>query len=527
MPTVNTVPFELPGFQIDQVHEWDGVLTINAHSTSKTAKCPVCKTKSQSIHSHYVRFPRDGPSCGKQIQLVLSVRRFRCRNQSCQRKIFVERVPKVVPVYGHRTERLTSTLRALVQELSAEAAGRVAVRLKMRTSGDTLLRILRQIPLGEAATPRVLGVDDWAFKKGQRYGTVLVDLEKRQPVDLLPDRTAETLAGWLQAHPGIEIITRDRSNEYIAGIGEGAPRAIQIADRWHLLCNQTDTIQRLMQTHARDLRQVAEELQRSLYTATLESSSVITEPELAAPSSKELRYHEVHSLVAQGYSLRSIARQLHMSRKTVHRYLYIPEPPARQKRRRPASIISPYCAYLATRWEEGCHNSRILWEEIRAQGFPGSYSTVRLFVRPYRHTPIPIERPTVRTLSPRQATWLLLLHTEDLELEQRLYRDLLLERCPDLATTRTLAHQFLTLIRERQADRLDAWIAAALASGISQLQTFAEGLLRDYAAVKASLTFVWSNGQVEGQVNRLKFIKRFMYGRARFDLLRLRVLFPT
>ncbi len=197
MPPANTIPFELPGFQIDQVYDKEESLTVHAHSQSKTAKCPVCKTRSQSLHSHYVRFPRDGPSCGRSVQLVLTVRRFRCLNQRCKRKIFVERLPKIVPVYGRRTERLTSTLRILGDELLAEAASRVAVRLKMRASGDTLLRLIRQIPVHDATTPRVLGIDDWAIKKGQRYGTLLVDLEKQQPVDLLPDRTAETLAAWL------------------------------------------------------------------------------------------------------------------------------------------------------------------------------------------------------------------------------------------------------------------------------------------------------------------------------------------
>lgn len=527
MASLNTIPFDLPGFQIDQVDECDGLLTIAAHSATKAAKCPACQTSSRSIHSHYVRSPRDGPCSGREVQLVLTVRRFRCINAGCEQKIFVERIPKIVPVYGHRTELMTSSLRSLVYELSAEAASRVAQRLRMRTSGDTLLRIIRQTSLGDMATPRVLGVDDWAFKKGQRYGTVLVDLEKRQPVDLLPDRTTETLAQWLQAHPGIEIITRDRGNEYIMGISEGAPQAVQIADRWHLLCNQSEALQRLMQTHTQDLRLVAKELQQLLYSATPESSSSIPDPESVVPTGKELRYQEVHALAARGYSLRSIARQLHMSRKTVRRYLDSQEPPARQQRQRPASMINPYLPYLAGRWEEGCRNARILWEEIRDRGFPGSYSTVRLFVRAYRRAPMPMERPTVRTLSPRQATWLLLLKTEDIEPEQRLYRDLLLQRCPDLAAARILAHQFLAIIRERQADQLDPWVTAVLESSVPQLKTFAEGLLRDYAAVKAALTFDWSNGQTEGQVNRLKVLKRVMYGRANFDLLRLRVLVPT
>lgn len=524
------IPFSLPGFEIDQVEEYQRTFSVHAHSTAQEAACPSCDHLSSHVHSYYSRSPRDLPSSEYRLRLVLTVRRFHCRNPSCEQRTFAERIPQVVPVHGQRTVRLTDTLRAIAFETSAESGARITHRLKMPVSGDTLLRIMRQTTLPVGTAPRVLGVDDWAVKKGQRYGTLLVDLESQQPIDLLPDRTAETLASWLQAYPQVEIITRDRSNEYIAGITEGAPQAIQIADRWHLLCNQTEALQRLVETHSQDLKSVAQQVQQRLYPTQSDDAGLGLEPPPDAPippSQKELRYHEVKALAAQGHSQRAIAHQLRMSRKTVRRYLNCQEPPTRQQRRRAASIIAPYLPHLDTRWKEGCHNARILWEEIRTLGFPGSYSTVRWFLRPYRHNPLPLDRPVVRPLSPRQATWLLLENTDDLTLEQHLYRDLLLQHCPDLALAYPLAQQFLDIVRQQQVDLLDPWLASAQASSIPQLKTFADGLLRDYAAVKAALTYEWSNGQVEGQVNRLKVIKRVMYGRARFDLLRLRVLFPT
>lgn len=214
MASENTIPFRLPGFVIHHVvDEGPDRLVIQAQSTAAFALCPDCAQPSTHIHSDYTRSRRDLPASGRQVRLILNVRRFRCPNEACPRKTFVERVPPVVPLHRQRTLRLSTRLQAVAFELSAEAGARVSRHLDRAVSGDTLLRILRQAPIPVVQPVRVLGVDDWAFKKGRRSGTVLVDLERHQPVDLLPDRTAESLATWLQAHPGSEIVSRDRSGE--------------------------------------------------------------------------------------------------------------------------------------------------------------------------------------------------------------------------------------------------------------------------------------------------------------------------
>lgn len=529
MAVSDKIPFDLPGFVIDQVDEYGDVLVIHAHSLASVAFCPCCGQSSTRVHCDYTRSPRDLPCNGRRVRLVLGVRRFRCTNDGCKRQTFAERIPHLVPVHGQRTTRLTTTLRAMTFEVNAEAGARMTWHLNMSVSADTLLRIIRQSRLEPAPTPRILGVDDFAFKKGNRYGTILVDLENRCPVDLLPDRTAETLVAWLTTHPGIEVVSRDRSNEYIAAITAGAPQAMQVADRWHVLRNLSEALQRLLEKHAPALHLAARQIQGPGERLSDDQATEGFNAIQTLPSRRELRFREVKRLVAEGYSQRAIAHRLRMSRNTIQRYLGTDKLPQRQLRGPRPSNLAAHVPYLEARWMDGCHNSRILWEEIRQRGYPGSYSSVRRFVRRYRskhHRPLSLPSAIARPLSPRQATWLFILAPEELAAEQAAYREALCQTCPDLATAYELAQRFVTMFQQRQVDHLDPWLADAQSSAISSLRTFAAGLLKDYDAVRAALELEWSNGQVEGQVNRLKVIKRDMYGRAKFDLLRLRVLHP-
>jgi transposase len=413
---------------------------------------------------------------------------------------------------------------AIALEVAAEASARISQHLNMPLSADTVLRMLRRPANEPVPTPRKLGVDDWAFKKGQRYGTILVDLEQQRPIDVLPDRTAETLAAWLKAHPGIEIVTRDRSHDYHTGISVGAPQAIQIADRWHLLRNLSDVLQRMLESYTDLLRTVAKQfrLPSPLIPETAETQPPATKP--------HLQFAEVKELATQGYSQRTLARHLGMSRNTVKRYLAADTPPTYQGRGSRSSQIPPYIGYLEKRWLEGCHNSRILWEEIRQQGYPGSYGSVRRFVQRYR-TPHPSQPP--RPLPPlapvwtrRQVAWLLVLDPPALSPEDAAYLEALCQASPDMLTAYQLAQRFVIMVKQRQVDAFDPWLTDAQSCSVTRFRTFADGLLKDYAAVRAALEFEDSNGQVEGQVNRLKVLKRIMYGRANFDLLRLRVLHP-
>lgn len=246
MASSNQFSFDFPGFEIDEGRQEGREIEVLAHSSGKEAICPACQQCSQSVHSYYERSPADLPLMECRVHLLLTVKRFRCQNPECHKATCVERWPRLLAVNAQRTERLSTALGAVAYALGGNAGSDLAGRLKMPSSGDTLLRILKRISKPSPAEPEIIGVEDWAKPRGRLYGTILVDLERRHVLDLLPDRTAETLAAWLKEHPHIKIVARDRSGEYARGILLGAPQAQQVADRWHLLVNLRDTFTRML-----------------------------------------------------------------------------------------------------------------------------------------------------------------------------------------------------------------------------------------------------------------------------------------
>jgi transposase len=413
--------------------------------------------------------------------LVLRLRRFRCLNASCTTQTFAERLPQVVRPSAQRTVRLTAALQHLGLALGGEAGARLGATLHVPTSPDTLLRLVRQLPEPPMPTPAILGVDDWAMRRGRTYGTLLVDLERHRPIDLLPDRTADTLATWLRAHPGVTILSRDRSTEYARGATLGAPEAQQVLDRWHLVRNLREALERLLdRLHHRLAAMLTVNQPVTLPTVSIEARSLrrSTTDQRARQERRArrlARYQEVQALHAQGLSKRHIAKQLQMSRTTVIRYLRTTAFPERAQPRR-ESLLDPYVAYLQKRWDAGCHKGVELWREIQALGFPGTRRMVSNWVvlrrelelgRPsaYGRRPALPKEPAVRLLpapaagaghplpAPRQLVWLLLRPEDTLTpSDHQALQDIRHDR--DLETAYMLTQRFRQMMRQRVAAAL-------------------------------------------------------------------------
>jgi transposase len=519
-------------------------VTIEVETMAPGAACPLCGRSSGRVHSRYWRSLYDLPWQGRVVHWRLKARKFFCDNIDCRRGIFTEPIPKVASAHARGTVRLNLALSDLAFACGGEAGARLAVRLAMPTSPDTLLRRIRCTKGPMPSTAHVVGVDDWAVRKGQRYGTILCDLEEHRPVDMLNNREAQTVAAWLQGHPEIRVITRDRARFYAEGAATGAPQAMQVADRFHLMQNLRHALVRMLERRHPHLVAAAHEVgtgcppplstprdfepPKPTHERRLPRHETIREIRRAR---RLERYQKVIELHKKNVSDRAIAKHLGINRETVARYVQAGQLPERAPRKY-ACRTDPYTEYLRRRWDEGCHNAAQLFRELTSQEFVVSYCSVRRRVAHWDHccssmSPggSPPQPPAVAPPSAKRLAWLLLKERGDWEERDGALFEALFRRCPELVAGASLARDFALMLRKRQGIALDDWIQRAWNRGIPrELRVFATGLKSDYDAVKAALTTDWSNGQVEGQVNRLKLIKRQMYGRAKFDLLRQRVL---
>jgi transposase len=434
-------------------------------------------------------------------------------------------------------------LTSLAFALGGEAGQRMSQHIGLSPSADTLLHQIRATPAPAFVTPRVLGVDDFSFRRGQVFGTILVDLERHKPIDLLPDREAETLAAWLRAHPGVKIISRDRGGAYAQGARLGAPDALQVADRFHLLQNLRDALERFFLRHRRVLRALAPPPAHALREVEALVLTRLTPQEEASRQQQERfreRFEQVQDLANKRVAPTEIAKRLGVSRPTIYKYLAMDSPPGRKGSRIAAfEILAPFRPYLLRRWNEGIRNGQQLWREVVSQGYRHSRRSVERFVgqlrretgQPFKFrqaAPAPLyetnEELPGSPLTALQAARLFLTKEEERRPKEIARLARLRQADPALEQTYHVTAAFCQMLRTRQGEHLDAWIKRAKESGIPELRSFAKGLLKDYDAVRAGLTLPWSQGQTEGQIHRLKFLKRQMYGRASFPVLRQRVL---
>ena len=513
----------LDGIQLDS----DG-FALDVRS-QRAPECPDCGKRSRSFHSSYWRWLRDLPWQGQSVRLRIRARRFRCRNPSCARKIFVERFPNVADAYARQTDRLKEIIRCVGFVSGGLPGSRLLARLAIVVSDDTVLRFVKLLPaIGSDEYPvRSLGVDDWAWCKGQEYGTILVDLERHCVVDLLRERSAESLTAWLKQHPTVSSISRDRASVYAEGAQVGAPNAQQIADRFHLVLNLSAAIERALEERSRQLQTPGSQTSSEPGTEPEQDQPALTSRGKVKEQRRERRlqlYDKLMALHQEGHSQRAIAHALSMERKTVRRWLRAGQFPERKPAVRKPTKVQHFADYLRRRWTEGCHNATQLFQEIRSQGYHGQRGMVARFVSGWRAPKHHAITAPIQKVAPRHAAVLAMRAPEQLTQEQRVLFERVSCTCPELKLMRTLALDFRAALTSKDGNQMCDWIQTAMRSGIGSLVRFAFGLRRDMSAVIAAVESHFSNGQVEGQINRLKTIKRQMYGRAGLKLLHARIL---
>ena len=533
MPT--TPLFPLPeGLEMISLSDTPDELLVRVISYRSSSPCPHCSTPSSAIHSSYRRHPKDLPCAGRPIRLVFTVRKFFCRNPTCSCKVFTERLPDFLEA----SSRLTKRLRTAVQEIGFATGGkggeRLGDKLAMPISEATVLCSLFLVPLPEVDNVHVVGVDDWSWRRGKRFGSILVNLETHTIIGLLADREAESVRQWLATHPEVDVVSRDRGGVYIDGATLGAPQATQVADRWHILSNLGDAVEEfLIRTHIRLPEQGAASQKEQVPDKPLSSFSA-TPASQRKSQARLIRtwnlYQQVQHLHASGMSLRKIGEELGVARNTVRKYFrQPPEPPLPTPRPLRASQLDPYEDYLLERWSQGERNAAQLYRDISARGYRGAATMVRAYISHLRTStadgsPARSRKQRAKALSPRSLRWLLTRKRADLKQEDETRLDQLLSLSVEVQTIYDLLQAFLKMVRERKHQDLRGWMEQAVRSGIPELKSFVTGIERDYDAVHAALRLPWSQGITEGKVNKLKTLKRAMYGRAGFPLLRQRLL---
>ncbi|MEU8384951.1 ISL3 family transposase [Streptosporangium sp. NPDC048865] len=515
---------------VEQVSRVDGTVWISARTPADVAlACPDCRVVSRRVHSRYRRKVADTAVGGQPVVIELSVRRLFCDAPDCCRRTFAEQVEGLTIRYARYTPCLLEVLRAVGLALAGRAGARLTAVMAAVVSRVTLLSLVMALPDPVLPTPRVLGVDDFAFRRRQVYGTVLIDCLTRKPVDLLPNRQGETFAAWLSTHPGVKVICRDRAEAYGQAATAGAPAAIQVADRWHLWHNLAQAVERCVRQHQRCLR----EPNASASDLPSPATQMRLTGQIVASADPEGRYADrtrdqhaaVQTLREQGYSLRATAHHLGITVRRVRQLAHAAtwQDLVTDRWQGRYHLLDPYKEYLHHRWQEGCTNLVRLHAEITERGYLGSYNSLCAYFRRFRQVK---GRAPAQPVPPsaREITAWLTRHPDSLTDIDKQRLKVVLTRCPELHAVSGHVRSFAGMLTDLAADRLQGWLAAVLADDLPGLHSFVYGIQRDLPAVTAGLSLPWSSAAVEGQVNRIKTLKRQMFGRAGFLLLRKRVL---
>ncbi len=522
--------FSLPeGLHVEWVEPQGAHLSVGVVSTCPASCCPLCAHASSQVHSRYQRTLRDVPCGDRKVVLHLSVRKFFCCNPNCPRKIFAERLSPFARPWAQVTTRLFEAVQAIGLATSGELGTRLADRIRMHASPTTMLRRIMALSCPAAGRITVLGIDDFSFRRGRRFGTILVDVSNHQVIDLLPERSTKSAAEWMRHHAEIEYVSRDRGNDYAQAAREGAPQATPVADRFHLYKNLVEAIEPAV---TRCYKEIRKELPPLPSPRVPKAKEWRPAPDPAHEhqhqsrlAKNQERFDYMMELQKLGVPQGEVARRLGVTTRTVQNWNKQGACPGHKRRRKRQSLFDPYAAYVLTRWREGCKKGSQLYLEIKEKGYRGTDRQVYRFLKTLKQEPVELPAlPVLSRVSVREALWLIARPFDDLEPDERVELEELCQASTQLAALHMLVQAFGQIVRKREGHRLGDWKQQVAESGLAEIQRFAKGLERDKEAVLAGLTVVHSNAQAEGFVNKLKLIKRQGYGRASFPLLRQRVL---
>ncbi len=489
----------------------DDSIRVEACSTVRVAPCPVCHSWSNRIHGSYIRHLAERPSIEQQVVLSVEIHRFKCPNLECQRRTFCEDIHALAGRHQQRTHTHARALRALGYALGGNAAARLGAELGIRSSAATVLRELRRVGAKERKTPpRIIGIDDWAIARGHHYGTIVVDLERREPIEVFAGRDGVAVADWMRANPTIQIVARDRASAYSEAVELVLPEAVQVADRWHLLTNLRDNVEKLLHRLGPQLRQAAQQVEvgrvqlgrQGLPLGTaLRGWQRLSDDRRAA---RLARYEKVKALHAQGGTMKRIAHEVSIDQRTVKQWITAGAFPERAPRARGPTPLDEHREYIEARIAQGCHSPRLLWLELRARGYTGSRGTVHdcvvRLMSPVGKEPLvqasvrTMACPSVRRVFGWLAGWKKLNPDKTQGDEHERFIQELCKLEPKVGVVRSVTREFLGLMHRRRPGQFDRWLKKLENCGVSELQRFAASLRADLPAVRAAFTLPWSNG---------------------------------
>lgn len=507
----NLVP---SGFVVESTYFEGDKVVIAVRTSRSVGFCPACGTVSRRVHSRYRRRVTDLPLSGRIVQLLIIARRFRCDAVLCGRQIFTERFAGgVLAPSARRTVRMESIVHHLGLVLGGRPAAGFAKRLMLPVSKDTLLRVVRRRSRPPADPLRVIGIDDWAWRRNHRYASIICNLERRRVVALLPDREPATAQAWLAAHPTITIVARDRGGGYGEAAAKALPHAVQVADRWHLMENASRAF---LDAVRKSMRQI-----RTVIGATTINPKLLSAAERLQYEGY-LRREETNAAILalskDGKPIKQIVRLTGHSRKVVRQVIRGERNDVFRTRQ---NSLDLHLAWLDDQWTSGCRNGAELWRRLKARGFRGSLRVISEWATRRRRAETADAQSLQRIPSAGTIARLMTIGRDLLTKAETVTIAAIEAGIPSLVEARDLIAEFHVMIRRKAEEGLPSWIERAR---ISLVASFASGVVRDEAAVRTAITSPWSNGQTEGQITRLKLVRRQMYGRGNIDLLQARLI---